>query len=210
MSSHHIVRDQQEPALIIHLLSKFPVGTLHSLLEWSPTVVCVENSIEQYTTYGHKLDVAVVSFENIEFWKKELQNQQPVDVLGITDDHSLHKSLEILNERGHRAINIITEDQFVFSIIHELQKWLEQVDLVIYSETSRYVIQKTYLFQKWMPAGSQLFIRPIVEDSEFSTSGFNTNVKGEIITGPVALLKSEEGNVAIQCSHTPYLIAENM
>ncbi|RZK41505.1 MAG: thiamine pyrophosphokinase, partial [Pedobacter sp.] len=39
MSSHHIVREKQEPALYIHQLGNFDEEKLGQLLEWSPTVL---------------------------------------------------------------------------------------------------------------------------------------------------------------------------
>jgi hypothetical protein len=40
MSSHHFVRDQQEPALLILALEAFTYDSLGELLEWVPTVIC--------------------------------------------------------------------------------------------------------------------------------------------------------------------------
>ena len=47
MSSHHIVRDDQEPALIIANGASCNNELLGQLLEWSPLVVVLDSAIER-------------------------------------------------------------------------------------------------------------------------------------------------------------------
>ena len=47
MSSHHIVRDDQEPALIIANGEACSMNLLHQLLEWSPLVVVLDSAIDR-------------------------------------------------------------------------------------------------------------------------------------------------------------------
>jgi hypothetical protein len=44
MSSHHIVKEKQEPALYIHHFGNFDEEYLGQLLEWSPTLLVATNS----------------------------------------------------------------------------------------------------------------------------------------------------------------------
>ena len=46
MSSHHIVREKQEPALLVLGLDDFPDELLGQLLEWSPTVIVTADTVE--------------------------------------------------------------------------------------------------------------------------------------------------------------------
>ncbi len=46
MSSHHIVRDDQEPALIIANGEACSAELLGQLLEWSPLVIVLDSAIE--------------------------------------------------------------------------------------------------------------------------------------------------------------------
>ncbi|MFD2144372.1 hypothetical protein [Mucilaginibacter antarcticus] len=43
MSSHHIVREKQEPALLVLGLDGFDEEQLGQLLEWSPTLMAPPN-----------------------------------------------------------------------------------------------------------------------------------------------------------------------
>ena len=47
MSSHHIVRDDQEPALIIANGAVCQPELLGQLLEWSPLVVVLDSAMER-------------------------------------------------------------------------------------------------------------------------------------------------------------------
>ena len=57
MSSHHIVRDDQEPALIIANGASCSFELLGQLLEWSPIVVVLDNAIDRVLQLDIKIDV---------------------------------------------------------------------------------------------------------------------------------------------------------
>ena len=58
MSSHHFVKEDQEPALIIADASAVSFEKIQELLEWSPTVIVMESSLEMVLSWGIKMDVA--------------------------------------------------------------------------------------------------------------------------------------------------------
>ena len=57
MSSHHFVKENQEPALIIDRLTAFPFSKLEDLLEWAPKVICLPSVLPQAISYQFKVDV---------------------------------------------------------------------------------------------------------------------------------------------------------
>ncbi|MEB0250004.1 thiamine pyrophosphokinase, partial [Mucilaginibacter sp. 5B2] len=59
MSSHHIVREKQEPALLLLSLDNFSEELLGQLLEWSPTVIATPLIAEQMNSYEIKIDIIV-------------------------------------------------------------------------------------------------------------------------------------------------------
>ena len=56
MSSHHIVRDEQEPALLIDDASVIHFEFVELLLEWSPRVMVTSNAIDEVLNWGVKID----------------------------------------------------------------------------------------------------------------------------------------------------------
>jgi thiamine pyrophosphokinase len=57
MSSHHIVRDEQEPALLIANGESCSDELLGQLLEWSPVVVVLDRAVWRVLDRGIKIDV---------------------------------------------------------------------------------------------------------------------------------------------------------
>jgi thiamine pyrophosphokinase len=60
-SSHHIVRDDQEPALII--ASCLRSELLGQLLEWSPLVIVLDSAMERVMKLDIKVDVLLEDFD---------------------------------------------------------------------------------------------------------------------------------------------------
>ena len=63
MSSHHIVRDDQEPALIIANGAACSDELMGQLLEWSPLVIVLDTAIERVIPLNIKVDVLLGDFE---------------------------------------------------------------------------------------------------------------------------------------------------
>ena len=63
MSSHHIVRDDQEPALIIANGASCNIELLGQLLEWSPLVIVLDSAMERVLELGIKVDVLLGDFD---------------------------------------------------------------------------------------------------------------------------------------------------
>ncbi|BDD00109.1 hypothetical protein [Persicobacter psychrovividus] len=59
MSSHHIIRDNQEPALLILQLAPTDEAFLDQILEWSPTVITTTDYYERVIMHGIKVDLVV-------------------------------------------------------------------------------------------------------------------------------------------------------
>ena len=56
MSSHHIIREKQEPALIIANGEACSGELLGQLLEWSPFIVVLDSAIHRVLDLGIKVD----------------------------------------------------------------------------------------------------------------------------------------------------------
>lgn len=109
MSSHHIVRDDQEPALIIANGASCSSELMGQLLEWSPLVIVLDSAIERVLPLGIKVDVLLGDFDNgldIEYYKAL---QFPLEIVYAPDQEKtdLEKAFDYLVEKGHKAVNVI-------------------------------------------------------------------------------------------------------
>jgi len=57
LSSHHFVKENQEPALIIDHLTAFPFSKLEDLLDWAPQAIRLPSALPQAISYQFKIDV---------------------------------------------------------------------------------------------------------------------------------------------------------
>ncbi len=208
MSSHHIVRDRQEPALLIHRLSDFDTSQLHGLLEWSPTVVCCEPALERYVELGHKVDIALVSFNFQDRWEKFLANQQPLKILALHNAQLMDTGLEVLERENYPAVNIVTDTDSLHDVIDELIDWIKLIDVVVYSGKQRYVFARNGEFSKWLAADSHLRALALDEDPVWTTEGFDKNFSSEE-TDEIMLKITNEGTGKIHCN-VPFVIEEDL
>ena len=109
MSSHHIVRDDQEPALIIANGAACSMELLGQLLEWSPIVVVLDNAIDRVLQLDIKVDVLLGDFDddfNPEVYKEK---QFPLEIVHTPNQNKtdLEKAFDYLIEKGHKAVNVV-------------------------------------------------------------------------------------------------------
>ncbi|WP_316798737.1 thiamine pyrophosphokinase [Pedobacter frigidisoli] len=144
MSSHHIVKEKQEPALYIDELGNFNEEFLGQLLEWSPTLLVNGENYDKILSLGLKVDVLVNgSDQQVQEDTKIIQG--PADAFMVTLNH-------LVGEK-YPAVNVITKK-------FDLEKYAgfeEEINLVIFTEKAKHYPIKTG-FSVWKPAGSQFLI----------------------------------------------------
>ena len=110
MSSHHVVREGQEPALIVADGAPCSERLLDELLEWSPFVLVLDGALPRWHALGRKADAVLGDNESGALTDAALlAAQQPIEVVhapsqALTD---LDKGIEWLLARGFQAINIV-------------------------------------------------------------------------------------------------------
>jgi thiamine pyrophosphokinase len=109
MSSHHIVRDKQEPALIIANGGACSFDLLSQLLEWSPIVMVLDGAITRVLELGIKVDIVLGDFDSAKNIGELLIDQHPIKIVHAPDQNKtdLEKGIEYLINEGHKAINIL-------------------------------------------------------------------------------------------------------
>jgi thiamine pyrophosphokinase len=146
MSSHHFVKEKQEPALIIADLEGFDEEYLGQLLEWSPTVLVPSILVEKVVSLGIKIDVVLVPDE------EEIQNQEHLRIVKSGKDF-IEDALKFLVAEGYPAVNIIHQH---FEAKNYLV-FIDAIDLVIFTPT-----EKTYPissgFSKWQITGELISV----------------------------------------------------
>ena len=146
MSSHHFVKEKQEPALIIADLIGFDEEYLGQLLEWSPTVLVPSHLIEKVISLGIKVDVVLIS-DN-----EEINNQEHLKLVKTNVDF-LEDALKYLVFEGYPAVNIVHSkfEEKSYSL------FIDAIDVVIFKgEQKIYSVNSG--FSKWKISGEEISV----------------------------------------------------
>jgi thiamine pyrophosphokinase len=147
MSSHHIVREKQEPALLIINLGDFEEEQLGQLLEWSPMIFVVQEMVDKVVSLGIKIDIVLSAKA-----KNDYTLQEHVKVLNV-EEEALKTGMNYLISEGFPSVNIITNK---FNA-DNYSKYVNQIDLVVFENDKKIYPVKTG-FNKWKAAGEKIFI----------------------------------------------------
>jgi hypothetical protein len=146
MSSHHFVKEQQEPAVFILDTAELNFDAVSPLLEWVPTVLVAQGCLDQVLSWGIKIDVILATAEFQAANLHLLEEQYPVKFLTTSPDNTLNEGLQYLLATKHAAAHLV-------GISHlkslDLEKELELFDLTILDSGWKYYPVKTGNFKKW-------------------------------------------------------------
>ena len=164
MSSHHIIRDKQEPALIIANGEACSMDLLEQLLEWSPTVIALDGALDRVMSLGIKVDVWLGDFDHAQEPRTDL-DAYPLKKVFAPDQNKtdLEKAFEYLLAEGYPAVNVVWATglrmDHTLNNFHSLVRYGREIKIVFFDDFST-----TYLlpphFEKWYPAGTPLSIIP--------------------------------------------------
>ena len=187
MSSHHIVKEKQEPALIIANGESCSEELLGQLLEWSPFVIALDKAIFRVMELGIKVDLWMGDFdENYDFESIRFQ-QQPIEIINTPDQDKtdLEKAIDLLIERGFPAANMVwaTGRRADHSITNmtNIVRYKDQIKLVIFDDYSK-IFVLTGKFEKWYVAGTPISLIPIGTVNGIVTTGLKYNLTHESLT----------------------------
>lgn len=166
MSSHHIVRDDQEPALIIANGAACHPELLGQLLEWSPLVIVLDSAIERVVELGIKVDVLLGDFDHgfdAEIYKT---SQYPIEIVHTPDQDKtdLEKAFDYLIARKIPAVNVVwatgKRADHTITNLTNIVRYRNLIKIVILDDHSKIFLLPTK-FEKWYTAKTPISLIPI-------------------------------------------------
>lgn len=184
MSSHHIVRDDQEPALIIANGEACSLTLLHQLLEWSPFIIVLDTAIDRVMELGIKVDVLLGDFDRgfDPHYYNELQF--PIEIIHAPDQNKtdLEKAFDYLIEKGHKAANVVwatgKRADHTITNLTNIINYRDQLKIVILDDHSK-VFLLPYHYEKWYVASTVLSLIPIGKVSGITTNNLYYPLQNE-------------------------------
>ena len=166
MSSHHIVRDDQEPALIIANGASCNPELLGQLLEWSPLVVVLDSAMVRVMELDIKVDVLLGDFDrgfDPEIYKI---SQYPIEIVHAPDQNKtdLEKAFDYLIERKIPAVNVVwatgRRADHTITNLTNMARYRNLLKIVILDDHSKvFLLPKK--FEKWYTANTPISLIPI-------------------------------------------------
>jgi thiamine pyrophosphokinase len=186
MSSHHIVREKQEPALIIANGEACSEELLGQLLEWSPFIVVLDHAIYRVLDLGIKVDVWMGDFDQEHDFEAIRSKQEPLEIIATPDQEKtdLEKAIDFLIDRGFPAANIVwatgRRSDHSITNITDLVRYKEKIRLVMFDDYSK-IFPLRGTFEKWYAAGTPISLIPVGVVDGIRTSGLKYNLDNETL-----------------------------
>ncbi len=184
MSSHHIVRDDQEPALIIANGEACSIELLNQLLEWNPLVIVLDSAITRVLELGIKVDVLIGDFDRNFDYEYYKNLQYPIEIVKLDEQetYDIDKAINYLINRKIPAGNIAWATgrrmDHTLTNITNLVKYQEVIKLVMIDDYSKiFPLQKNFV--KWYPKETILSLIPIGTVDGISTKNLKYELEND-------------------------------
>jgi len=187
MSSHHIVRDDQEPALIIANGAACSNELMGQLLEWSPLVIVLDSTISRVMELGIKVDVLLGDFDrgfDPEYYR---DLQYPLEIVHTPDQNKtdLEKAFDYLVERKFPAVNVIwatgRRADHTITNITNIVRFRNQLKIVLLDDNSKiFLLPNKY--KKWYPAATPISLIPVGHVDGIITKNLKYQLNNEALT----------------------------
>jgi thiamine pyrophosphokinase len=213
MSSHHVIRDEQEPALIIANGESCSFELMGELLEWSPLVIVLDSAIHRVLELNIKVDVLLGDFDRDFDAEKMREYQYPIEIIYTPDQDKtdLEKAFDYLIGRGFPAANVVwatgRRADHTITNITSIVRFREQLKIVD-DHSKIFLLPKKY--EKWYPKGTPISLIPIGKvdgivtknlkyslDNESLTMGYRTGSSNEVEDDGMVEIKHEEGDLLL-------------
>lgn len=213
MSSHHIVRDDQEPALIIANGASCNPELLGQLLEWSPLVVVLDSAMVRVMELDIKVDVLLGDFDrgfDSEIYKI---SQYPIEIIHTPDQDKtdLEKAFDYLIQRKIPAVNVVwatgRRADHTITNLTNIARYRNLLKIVILDDHSKvFLLPKK--FEKWYTANTPISLIPIghvsgihsdnlfypLQDDSL-TIGYRTGSSNHVIKDGIVTIAHNEGDL---------------
>ena len=215
MSSHHIVRDDQEPALIIAIGAACSEELLGQLLEWSPLVIVLDSAIERVLELGIKVDVLLGDFDrgfDPEYYKNK---QFPLEIVYAPnqDKTDLEKAFDYLIERNIPMVNVVwatgKRADHTITNLTNIVRYRDKLKIVILDDHSKIFLLPNR-FEKWYTANTPISLIPIGTVSEIHsenlfyplqndtlTIGYRTGSSNHVLKDGIVKIEHKNGDLLL-------------
>lgn len=167
MSSHHFVKEGQEPALLV--CDPVAIQHVEALLEWAPLVAVIHRALANVILWGTKVDAVIAPAHEAPGLHEDLRDQAPVHIITYTNEpEMLPTALQYLVDKGQTAVNIVLEHPQPY--FDTLRRFADKLTIIVVEPATKWSLIRGK-YQKWMPAGQTLSIIKTDDNQVITTTG---------------------------------------
>jgi thiamine pyrophosphokinase len=189
VSSHHIIRENQEPALLILDWIPSHQAIVEQLLEWSPMVILSYGVLTTLTHVNFKVDAVLLPADKTPEDAAHYLPQASVILLPVQDSE-ISTAFAYLRQKRQSNISIFSAHD---DRMHQLND--SSIHTIFYTPVARWMYRNNLEFRKWLPQNSQLIFYP-------SSIAFS-----EVVNLTREGLVKQDGQVILK-SATPFWLGE--
>lgn len=189
MSSHHIIKDEQEPPVLVFQLNG-NWEKLSELLGWSPILLINPSLKETFDIKQTKIDGYLLKGD------ETIVNSKHGF---LYSEESLVEALsQWIDLKKCTAVNIFCHDKTMMELYTGLKKSRLSVPLIFFTETGKFILKPNSKFKKWYP-------------EEFKIDILNEDIKSirNLIEKDKGYYVEMAGFVTIEVEGNMVLIKEN-
>lgn len=157
MSSHHIIRDEQEPAVLVWEGFDVTADRWLPLMEWSPLLWVHQSAVGQVLTHGIKIDGVFCETGHEISCTAMLQGQWPIKIQTF-DKLTFDEALQYIASGSSTAVNILCEEIRLEEAVSASLRFIGKLDVVLLHRVGRTLLLNNHKYEKWLPAASKLRI----------------------------------------------------
>jgi thiamine pyrophosphokinase len=154
VSSHHIIRENQEPALLILDWIPSHQTIIEQLLEWSPMVILSYGVLTTLTHVHFKVDAVLLPADKTPEDAAHYLPQASVVLLPVHDSE-ISTAFTYLRQKRQSNVSIFSvhDDR-----MHQLND--SSIHTILYTPVARWMYRHNLKFRKWLPQNSRLIFYP--------------------------------------------------
>ena len=156
MSSHHFVKEGQEPALIIFNAIKYE--RVAPLLEWAPFVLVHENTLEEVLSWGIKIDGVICRSAEVENVSGLLSDQMPLAIIETdADKDGIDSAIRFLVNQKQEGVCVVVKDEE--EVMNSEPVLREGLHISLLTPDVKWSFIRSGKFEKWTSKGQNFLIR---------------------------------------------------
>jgi len=187
VSSHHIVRDNQEAALILANGESCSLSLVEELMEWSPFVLALDGALIRAIDWKIKVDVWLGDFDSTDLTALDLSYPIETEHTPNQDFTDLQKGFEYLYQKGFHSVHVLWATGFrmdhYFNNIFTAAAWNHKLNITFIDDFGRAFFPPKK-FKKWYPKNSPISLLPVGNVSGVKTENLVWNLNFEDLSLP--------------------------